>query len=79
MATNFKGIVSSTLTQISGDKRRFKLRMFKELSRHVYVEVQLNKSMYIEAKLNKAEKHFKNDLKRLVRAISDWVKNIKTF
>lgn len=76
---NYKGLISTTLTQISNGKRRFKLRTFKELSRHVYVEVQLNKSMYIEAKLNKAEKHFKNDLKRLIRAISDWAKNIKSF
>lgn len=79
MANNFKGIITHTLTQISNEKRKFKIRKFKELSRHIYVEVQLNKRMYIDAKLNKSEKHFKNDLKRLIRAISDWAKNIKTF
>jgi len=73
----YKSILLQVIKSICTDKRHFKLKSYKENTHDITVEVRLNKAMYIEGNLSKNYDEFKIDLKRLVKAISDWAKNAK--
>ena len=50
---------------------------FDEKQHHINVVLRLNRHMKMRCRINKADKHYQNDIKRMIKAVKDWQKEKK--